>query len=418
MREHARNKRIMRAMVFFILIVIAFLFGFALRSNSGLMEAVGISDEAQSEKVGTLNSSKTTYDALSARISEVEDILSSYSMDGIDLPEATMQMLQDLMMSTGDPYAAYFSSERYESYIAETADKKYSGIGVLFGDYDGRAYVVDVLDGSEAQARGVQQGDFVEAIDGDSSQKWSTLEVIGALAREDGDNVIITWMRPISLDAETGTEFTTTLRCHEYVEQNVTYELDETVGYIRLRQITSTAASLVNNAIADLTSQGATSFVLDIRDNPGGYLTQSLDIASLFVQSGVLVGIQTKDGTSTRTASGDTVTQAPLVIIINEYTCAAAEVLAAALQDNQRATSVGQTTMGKGSIQVVRELSFGGAVRYTAGYYLTPLGHEINGIGVNPDIAVAEDAIGDGTDNQLVVAIDAARSMAEHGAQG
>ncbi len=398
-------------MAMFIIIVIAFVAGFAARSNVQLMQALGMQAPDVSEQVANSTNPKTTYNALSARIGEVEDIISTYSMDNIELQDATKLMIANLMQSTQDPYATYFNSEDYENYIKETADKPYSGIGVLFGDYDGRAYVVDVLDGSEAQARGVSQGDFVEAIDGDSSHKWSTIEVIGALAREDGSNVIITWMRPISLDATRGTEFTTTLTCHEYTEQNVTYELNENVGYVRIRQITSNVSELVERAVDDLLSQGASAFVLDIRDNPGGYLTQSLDTASLFIQSGVLVGIETKDGTTTRSASGNTITPAPLVVLVNEYTCAATEVLASALQDNQRATVVGQTTMGKGSVQVVRELTFGGAVRYTAAYYLTPLGHAINGVGVVPDIAVADDPQDPENDNQLAVAFDVARSL-------
>lgn len=411
MRAHARNRHIGFLMAMFIVIVIAFVAGFAARSNIQLMQALGMQAPDVSEQVANSTNPKTTYNALSARIGEVEDIISTYSMDNIELQDATKLMIANLMQSTQDPYATYFNSEDYENYIKETADKPYSGIGVLFGDYDGRAYVVDVLDGSEAQARGVSQGDFVEAIDGDSSHKWSTIEVIGALAREDGSNVIITWMRPISLDATRGTEFTTTLTCHEYTEQNVTYELNENVGYVRIRQITSNVSELVEKAVDDLLSQGASAFVLDIRDNPGGYLTQSLDTASLFIQSGVLVGIETKDGTTTRSASGNTITPAPLVVLVNEYTCAATEVLASALQDNQRATVVGQTTMGKGSVQVVRELTFGGAVRYTAAYYLTPLGHAINGVGVVPDIAVADDPQDPENDNQLAVAFDVARSL-------
>lgn len=411
MRMHARNKHIGLLMVMFVAVVVAFVVGFAARSNVQLMHSLGIRTPEVTEQSANPSTSKTTYDALSARIGEVEDILSTYSMDTLDLQDATKTMLMDLMESTQDPYATYFNSENYENYIKETADKPYSGIGVLFGDYDGRAYVVDVLDGSEAQARGVSQGDFVEAIDGDSSHKWSTIEVIGALAREEGANVIITWMRPISLDATRGTEFTTTLSCHDYTEQNVTYELDENVGYVRLRQITSNASDLVEQAVKDLISQGAQSFILDVRDDPGGYLTQSLDTASLFIQSGVLVGIETKDGTTTRNASGETITSAPMVVLVNEYTCAAAEVLVAALKDNQRAAVVGQTTMGKGSVQVVRELTFGGAVRYTAGYYLTPLGHAINGVGIIPDIAVADDPQDPEVDNQLNVAFDVARSL-------
>lgn len=412
-REYLRNKKIAFFMLWFLILVAAFVAGFLIRSNLPLMASLGF----QSEDIAAATSSspnstklKTTYDSLSMRISEVEDMLASYSLDDVNLEEATNSMLTELMESTGDPYAAYFDPERYEKYMMEDAERGFSGVGVLFGDYNGRAYAIDVLSGSEAQAAGVQQGDFVEAIDGDSSHIWSAAEVIGALSREDGESVIITWMHPISLDATTGETFTTTLVCRTYDMQNVTYEMSEDVGYIKLRQITGNSSELVQAAVEDLTAQGALAFVLDITDNPGGYLTQSLDIASMFVPSGVLVGIETQDGTSTRAASGTTITSAPLVVMINGYTSGVAEVLAAALQDNNRATTVGQTTTGKGSVQVIRELSFGGAVRYTAAYYLTPLGHEINGVGVVPDINVANPP--DAEENfQLQVALDTARSL-------
>ena len=125
-----------------------------------------------------------------------------------------------------------------------------------------------------------------------------------------------------------------------------------------------------------------------MRDNPGGYLTQAVDVANLFIKTGVIVEVQTSTAPP-ESASGKTVTDLPLVVLTNGYTSGAAEVLAAALQDNQRATIVGETTIGKGSVQVVHELSFGGAIRYTAGYYKSPLGHDIDGVGVIPDIAIS-----------------------------
>ena len=187
-----------------------------------------------------------------------------------------------------------------------------------------------------AEAQGVQQGDFVVAIDGDSSHQWSLTETVKALSREEGSTVVGTWMRPSSLEADTGEEFTTTLECSAYSVPNVTTELAGTVGYIKLKQITQNADDLVGKAIADLTAQGATSFVLDIRDNPGGYLTQAVDLASLFVKSGSIVQIETKDGKSVKSATGNVATDKPLVVLVNENTAAAAEVLAAALQENQR----------------------------------------------------------------------------------
>ena len=129
----------------------------------------------------------------------------------------------------------------------------------------------------------------------------------------------------------------------------------------------------------------------------------------LFVNSGVIVEIQTVDGITTKNAAGVRQTEAPLAVLVDQYTAASAEVLTAALQDNQRAEVVGQTTLGKGSVQVVRELSFGGAIRYTAAYYLTPLGHDINGIGIVPNISVDAN---DQVDTQLLVDIDAATAAA------
>lgn len=411
--ERASNQLILRLSIAVILAAAAFCGGFALRSQTDLIDSWGIpvSDE-ESEALATAANRESYDTSITARVRDVEQILSTYSLDEINLTEATYTMLADLMKSTGDPYAAYYNPDLYNNYIKESTDRSYAGIGVVFADYNGRAYVADVFEGSEAEAKGVRQGDFVEAIDGDSSRVWSLTEVVNSLARDEGANVIVTWMRPISLDAETGSEFTTTLLCRRYEEVNVTTELVNEVGYIRLRQITQNSSDLVKSAVADLTNQGATAFVLDIRDNPGGYLTQAVDIASLFIKSGVIVEIRTVDGVSSKTASGVTVTDAPLVVLVNGYTSAASEVLAAALQDNQRAEVVGQTTLGKGSVQVVRELTFGGAVRYTAAYYLSPLGHEINGAGVVPNIMVdaTEDA-----DTQRLVAIDTAHSLVARG---
>lgn len=385
----AKNIRIAYWMVAFLVIVAAFLLGFLLRGNPYFMNAIGMGvDEEDAATIGA-STSQQAYDSLSGRISEVDDLLSSYSFDEIDLDETTSTLLTELLESTGDPYAEYFTKERYETYLEESTGFNFSGIGVLFGDYQGRAYATDVLEGSQAQAEGIEQGDFIVSIDGDSSHQWSASEVIGALAQHANEDVVITWMHPVSLDATTGEEFTTTLECKVFDVKNVTSRMRGNIGYIKLRQITGNSAELVKNAIHKLNAKGAQAFVLDITDNPGGYLTQALDIASLFVQSGVLVGIETVDGVNTRSASGTTETTLPLVVMINKYTAGSAEVLAAALQENSRATTVGQTTTGKGSVQVTRELSFGGAIRYTAAYYLTPLGQQINGVGVVPQIEVA-----------------------------
>ncbi|MCI9206947.1 S41 family peptidase [Adlercreutzia caecimuris] len=412
--ERASNQLILRLSIAVILAAAAFCGGFALRSQTDLIDSWGIpvSDE-ESEALATAANRESYDTSITARVRDVEQILSTYSLDEINLTEATYTMLADLMKSTGDPYAAYYNPDLYNNYIKESTDRSYAGIGVVFADYNGRAYVADVFEGSEAEAKGVQQGDFLMTIDGTDVSAWSMTEVVNALAKDEGDNVSITWMRPSSLDAQTGDQFTTALVCKVYEEANLTTDLTRKVGVIKLRQITSNAAELVQQAVESLTTQGATAFVLDLRDNPGGYLTQAVDIASLFVSSGVLVEVQNNEGEPTeKSAAGVSITEAPMVVLVNKYTAAAAEVLAAALLDNQRATVVGETTLGKGSVQVVRELDFGGAVRYTAAYYLTPRGHAIDGVGIVPQVTVVTgDA--DGADEQMALAVDTARSLAK-----
>ncbi|MCI8367259.1 MAG: peptidase [Eggerthellaceae bacterium] len=406
-RQRSQTRRLMVALLVFLAICASFMAGFFLRSQPDIMESLGfpvLDGQATSTDSST---GKTTFDSVSMRVSDVENLLADFSLDSVNLDEATSGMLTAMMQATDDPYAVYYDPDRYNSYIKETTDRSYAGIGVVFSEYNGRAYVADVFEGSEAEAKGVAAGDFVIGLDGDESHAWTMTEVVNFLAEHDGSSVVVSWMRPTSLDAETGLEYSTTLACKEYAEENVSTELRDNVGVIRVRQITANSTDLVRSAIESLSSQGAAGFVLDLRNNPGGYLSQAVDIASLLLKSGVVVEVQTNEGSSTKKVTGTTLTDAPVCVMVDEYTSAAAEVLAAALQDNQRAQVVGQTSAGKGSVQVTRELAWGGAVRYTAAYYLTPLGHQISGVGVVPDIMVSAN---ESMDNQIIVAVDSVRS--------
>lgn len=405
-----RNAKIIGFLIACICVCLAFVGGFILRGETAFLKSIGFSSMVSDvEENPGATVTGNTYDSISARVAEIEGLLKNESLDDYELDAATQELLNAFSEVTDDPYLRYYTSDRYATYVQENAGK-HAGIGALFSEKGGSAYVVDIFPESSAEKAGVQVGDFVVAIDGDRSQLWTQTEVINALSRDEGESVVVTWRRPATLDAAGGEEFITTLRCSEYSEQNVKAELHEKVGYITLKQLTQDASSLVLEAIEDLTTQGAESFVLDIRDNPGGYLTQAVETASLFVKSGVIVGIETKEEhDTTKSATGSAVTDAPLVVIVNANTTAAAEVLAAALKDNDRATIVGKTTLGKGSVQVVKPLSFGGALRYTAAYYKSPLGYEINGVGVVPHISV-DASLEPEVDNQKSFAIEIAQS--------
>ncbi len=410
--RRARARNIFLAKNFFIVILIAaaFVGGFAVRGNDALLAKLGLAQFVSSEQAATVNtSSSTTYNSVSARLSEVENVINNDSLDTYDLDTTTGKVLDAFAQATQDPYLRYYDASRYTA-MNNDSSATGGGVGVLFSEYNGSAYAVDVFEGSPAQLAGVQTNDVVVAIDGDRGHQWTASEVASALKRDEGQQVVITWRRGTTLDDTKGSEFTTTLTCTTSVETNVTYELSDEVGYISVKQLTQNAATFVRQAVVDLDAQGAQSFVLDLRDNPGGYLTQAVDISSLFVKSGTIVRIRTKTADeTTKNASGEVATEKPLVVLVNGNTASAAEVIAAALQDNQRATIVGEKTLGKGSVQVTHDLTFGGALRYTAAYYKSPLDHAIDGYGINPSIVVG--ASGDGEDSQKAFAIETAQSL-------
>lgn len=412
MRAHSYH--VIKVLSIFVVMSLIFCAGFFLRGQTTLLQQFGlpasITGVTQNSAADLATGKKDVYNSLSARMSEVEDVIAQDSLDTYNLSDATDKTLTAFAESTDDPYMRYYSPDRYAA-LLNTNTKDYAGIGVLFSEYKGQAYAVDVFEGSQAQLEGVQEGDFIVAINGDNLQSWSRSEVTAALSRSEGAPVIITWRRPTSLEALGGEQFTTTLTCQVYEEVNVTshYDADRRVGYIKVKQLTSNVASLVQTAIDELKDQGAGAFVLDIRDNPGGYLSQAVALCSLFMNGGTVVEVKTVDGQSAKSATGQPATNLPLVLITNKNTAAAAEVVAAALKENQRATLVGERTMGKGSVQVMHELNFGGALRYTAAYYLTPEGHAIDDTGVTPEVTVANDGF---DDNQLDYAESLAASLA------
>lgn len=416
-KMRARSHRLISAFLFVIVVAGAFAAGFALRGQGAFLQSLGfpstVTGLAQTSAADAGLGQKDVYESVAARVAEVEDVLAEDSLDVYNIDEVTEAALEAFSDGSDDPYLRYYSADRYSS-LLNNPDESYAGVGVLFSEFNGQAYAVDVFEGSPAQLEGVKEGDFVVSINGDSSQTWSRSEVAAVLSQNQGSSVVISWRRPESLEAEGGAEFTTTLECEEYDEVNVTTEYDgeRAVGYVKVKQLTQNAAPLVQSAVGDLAGQGARALVLDLRDNPGGYLSQAVGLASLFMSSGNVVEVETVDGQSAKTASGQPVFSGPLVVIANKNTAAAAEVVAAALKESQRATLVGTTTMGKGSVQVLYELSFGGALRYTAAYYLTPEGRAIDQVGVTPEVIL--DASEEG-DSQKDYAVELAASQVTNG---
>lgn len=388
--KYNNGSKLTRVLISFITLCLVFMLGFFVRGNNELMDYMGIKDLLSGEEHVSSSVSMDPKNSLTARVAEVQSIIDSESYAyKYDLDDATKSVMSSFAKSADDGYVRYYTDEQYEQLRIEGSNA-YTGIGVLLGSYKNKAYVVEVFEGSEAQAKGIEVGDFVDSIDDQTKKNgWTLTEAITAISSRSGHVVSVTWRKANSLDDAGGELLSTYLQCSSQKEKNVSSKLQGNVGYIKVRQLGRTTASSVGQAIVSLSEKGAKGYVLDLRNVPGGYLTQAVEICSLFQDSGVVVQVQTRTSTTSKSVTGGVVTDAPLVILVNKNTAAAAEVIAAALQDASRATVVGQTTMGKGSVQVMRELSFGGAFSYTAAYYQTPRGRDIDGVGVDPDVKIA-----------------------------
>ena len=402
--SNKRNASIVKFLGACIFICLVFCAGFIARGNTTLLNAMGFENFDVDTQVNPGQTvSGDTYDSLSARVAEVQGILQKSSMDDYDLSKVTTSVLNAYTEGTEDSFLRYYDESSYRAYQATTTNPE-AGIGVLFGEADGKCFASDVFEDSAAAVAGIQAGDYVVSIDGVTKTSWSMPDVINALSRKDGESVYITWSRPSQKQGESATSYGTNLTYNSTSQANITWSVDDGVCTIDVKQISSDSSTMVANAVNDSVSQGAQAFILDLRDVPGGYLTQAVGIASLFMNSGAVVQIETVSGKTTRSASGDTLTTAPLVVMANSRTAGCAEVLTAALQESGRAQVVGETTQGKGSVQAMQPLSFGGAIRYTAAYYLTPGGRQIDGNGIAPNIETTNEA------TQETVAFDSVRS--------
>jgi carboxyl-terminal processing protease len=341
---------------------------------------------------------------LAARLQEVAALLDNEALaifDQATLDSDTTTAIRTLLESSGDKYAHYFTPDEYAEY-QRSSKGVYSGIGVVLTSLDGQVTVLEVYPDSPAQEAGIESGDVLVAIDGERRQ-WELAEATQAIQRDDGESVTIVWLRA-------GQERDTTVTLRNVTVPNCAGELKGEVGYIRLLRFNENSVGELETTLAKLDEQGAQAYVLDVRGNPGGLLSQAVGVTSLFVPQGLVVEIQDKRGTERRQVSGEAVTEKPLIYLVNGQSASASELVAAALRDHGRATIVGEVTYGKGTVQDLRELSFGGALRYTIAHYFSPDGHAIDGIGVTPDIVVLAGDAGQG-DPQLDAALRVADDL-------
>ena len=317
-----------------------------------------------------------------------------------------------------DPYSGYLPPEQYGSALDDLSGE-FSGIGAEVGmenltDPEDLAsctvvtancamVIVAPLDGSPAEEAGLRPGDQILAIDGTSTTGESVSSLVYIVRGEAGTDVTLTIRR-----GDEESDITVT-RAVINLEEVTSELLDDGVGYIRLSSFTDRASGLFSDALASLLDQGATSIAFDLRGNPGGYIVAAQGIGSQFVPEGeLLFTVESgEDVQEWRSESGILQNDVPVAVLVDGGSASASEIVAAALQEHDRATIVGEPTFGKNTVQIWNELPNGGGLRLTTDRWFTPEHNSVAPDGVQPDVDVASPADPTGDDDpQLDRAIE------------
>ncbi|PSR18049.1 carboxyl-terminal protease [filamentous cyanobacterium CCP3] len=305
--------------------------------------------------------------------------------------DETYRAIQDMLAGLEDPYTRLLPPAQYRSLQTSTAGEL-TGVGLQISkdEHPGWLRVIAPIEGSPAEEAGIQPQDVVLEIDGTATTDLTLDEAAARMRGAQGTTVTLELRRP---DETTSRQVSLTrdvITLNPVVAALKKTPDGQSVGYLRLSQFNGNAVEKLAAAIRDLADQGAQGYLLDLRNNPGGLLQAGIEIARLWLPQGTIVYTVNRQGIlDSFEAFGQAVTNAPLVVLVNEGTASASEILAGALQDNGRATLVGSTTFGKGLIQSLFDLSDGAGLAVTVAKYETPAHHDINKLGITPDRTVA-----------------------------
>jgi carboxyl-terminal processing protease len=321
------------------------------------------------------------------------DVLARVEQDyvvEIDEQQAMEAAIQGMLASL-DPHSSYMNAEDYREMQSQTRGE-YGGLGIEVTSEDGVVKVVSPIDGTPAARAGIQAGDYLTAINGESIVGLTLNEAVTRMRGEAGTEIIVTIARE-------GTDpFDVTLRRETINVRAVTARVEGgDIGIIRVSTFNERTGPMLQDAIRTVkrdTAGRLRGIVLDLRNNPGGLLDQAIEVSDAFLDGGEVVstrGRQPEDVQRYNARRGDDLVGVPVVVLINGASASAAEIVAGALQDRNRALIVGTDSFGKGSVQTVIPLQGGrdGALRLTTARYYTPAGRSIQGPGIVPDMEVA-----------------------------
>ena len=298
------------------------------------------------------------------------------------LAKGAIKGMVGVLRKSNDPYALFYSAKGFKTF-QELTTGRFSGIGVWLKEKEGNLEIISVLPSSPALEAGLEADDVIRQIDDAAVEDMTIDEAVARIKGPEGSEVSVGIERA-------GVEMSFAIERETIDIPNVRVSMtDSNLAYVRLLGFSRGAGDQVRDEVKASIEEGAEGVVLDMRDNGGGLFTEAIDVASVFIEDGEIVTYRERSEKDVvYEAKGEAYEEIPMVVLVNEGTASASEIVAGALQDSDRAIVVGTTTFGKGSVQEVIPLLDASAVKLTTAAYLTPAGRNINGKGIDPDVKV------------------------------
>jgi carboxyl-terminal processing protease len=339
--------------------------------------------------------------------SEVLETIQNEYVEDVDQAEAMESAINGLLQSL-DPYSSYMNQETFEESQSETSGE-FGGLGIEVSMEAGVVKVITPIDDTPAARAGIKAGDYIVKINAEQVRGKTLMEAVNLMRGPVGTSIEITVRRKGLKKAKI---FKITREIIE-IKSVISKLIDNKVGYLRLRAFNQNSSDQLKKEISKIEkNKKLVGYILDLRNNPGGLLTQAIEISDFFLDDGEIVstkGRKNKENRKFFARKGDRIKGKPLIVLINNGSASASEIVAGALQDQKRAVLLGETTFGKGSVQSIIPLKNKGALRLTISKYYLPSGKSISEVGVLPDIKIEEKgeefSINTETDNQLNYAI-------------
>lgn len=345
------------------------------------------------------------------KMKTIEEVINTYHYgDEISSGDLQEGVYKGMVKALKDPYAEYYTKDELEETLNSNQGISYGiGAAISLNKEMDTAMINSVIADTPAEAAGLREGDIIYKVDGEDTVGMSVSQVVSRVKGKENTTVHLTIYREgeselIEMDIVRGK-----LIEAETVQSGMLEDTNQ-IGYLRITEFDTITVDQFNEAMAELNASGMKALILDLRSNPGGDLTAVVDVARRLLPKGLVVYTEDKNGKRKEyTCDGEHEIQIPMAVLVNEYSASASEILSGAIKDYNKGTLIGTTTYGKGIVQRINRLDDGTAVKLTVSAYFTPLGKNIHGIGIEPDIELEYDYEAyerDGVDNQVEKAIE------------